>query len=169
MRLYKTQYEWSIDRELYANSTGELARTCSGERGRERARPIRLLSIASCSTSEPQFADLRKATANGGWQRRYFMALHCQENRVPLLHSLKCKCRGIQEINRNRARRIAMRRANMAASWRQRNLRSRWHVRQYKEMKWESRRRHPRHPPINWRNSIRFSDNRHTQGHSQSV
>ncbi len=50
-----------------ANSTREFARTCSGERGRERARPVCSLSIASSSTSEPQVADSRKASeASGG-------------------------------------------------------------------------------------------------------
>ncbi len=57
----------------------------------------------------------------------------------------------------------------MAASWRQRNLRSRWCVRQYKTTTWECRGQHPRHQPMNWCDSIRVSDNRHTQGHSQSV
>ncbi len=30
-------------------------------------------------------------------------------------------------------------------------------------------RRRPRHQPMNWRDSIRASDNWHAQGHSQSV
>ncbi len=48
----------------------------------------------------------------------------------------------------------------MAASWRQRNLRSRWRVRQYKETTWERLGRHPRHQPMNWCDSIQVSDNR---------
>ncbi len=60
------------------------------------------------------------------------------------------------------------RRANMAASWRQRNL-SRWRFRQYKTTTWECRGQHPRHQPMNWCDSIQVSDNRHTQGCSQSI
>ncbi len=61
------------------------------------------------------------------------------------------------------------RRANMAASWRQRNLRNRWHVRQYKMTPWVCQGRLSRHQPMNWHDFIRASGNRDAQGHSQSV
>ncbi len=61
------------------------------------------------------------------------------------------------------------RRANMAASWRQRNLRNRWHVRQYKMTTWVWQGRLSRHQPMNWHDFIRASGNRDAQGRSQSV
>ncbi len=63
-------------------------------------------------------------------------ALHREENSVPLLQSPKCKRRKPSEkllgINIS-GKKNHNRRANMATSWRQRNLRSRWRVRQYKD------------------------------------
>ncbi len=51
----------------------------------------------------------------------------------------------------------------------QRNLRSKWRVRQYRETMWEHRGGHTWHQPIHFRDSIWVSDYRHTQRLSQSV
>ncbi len=65
--------------------------------------------------------------AHGGWQRRNSMALHPEENKVPLRQSPKCKW----IIARVVGSEIATTKGNVTASWRQRNLRSGWRVRQY--------------------------------------
>ncbi len=70
--------------------------------------------------------------------------------------------RRLGQKNRNR-------RASMAASWRQKNLRSRWRISQYKVATWVRQGRLSRHQPMNKRDSIRASDNRYAQGRSQSV
>ncbi len=46
--------------------------------------------------------------ARGGWQRRYSMALHREENKVPLMQSSKCKWRNPQNWYKDRARKIAI-------------------------------------------------------------
>ncbi len=52
------------NRKSCKNSTGEFARACSGEGGREKARPVFSLSISSSSTSEPQVATSQEAAAS---------------------------------------------------------------------------------------------------------
>ncbi len=106
---------------------------------------------------------------HGGWQRQYSMALHHKENGVPLLQLPKCKWRKILRKRSKWGQKNRNRRANMAASWRQKNMRSRWRIRQYKETPWERWGWHPCHKPMNWHNFIRASDNRHAQGRSQTV
>ncbi len=54
------------NRKSCKNSTGEFARTRSGEGGREKARPVCSLSISSSSTSEPQAAASREAAISRG-------------------------------------------------------------------------------------------------------
>ncbi len=60
-------------------------------------------------------------------------ALHREENIVPLSQLPKCKWRSLAKkfwiLGQNKRNR----RADMATSWKQRNLRSRWRVRQYKD------------------------------------
>ncbi len=51
------------NRKSCKNSTGEFARTRSGEGGREKARPVCSISISSSSTSEPQVAASREPEA----------------------------------------------------------------------------------------------------------
>ncbi len=80
--------------------------------------------------------------AHGGWQRRYSMALHREENKVPLY--------AVAEVQmENPCPRSylgpekSQQKGSMATSWRQRNPRSRWRVRQYKLTTWvrQGRRR----------------------------
>ncbi len=66
--------------------------------------------------------------AHGGWQRRNSMALHREENKVPLRQSPKCKWIIARVVVGSE---IATTKGNVTASWRQRNLRSGWRVRQY--------------------------------------
>ncbi len=66
--------------------------------------------------------------AHGGWQRRYSMALHREENKVPLRQSPKCRWMIAKD---KLGQKIATTKGNVTASWRQRNLRSGWRVRQY--------------------------------------
>ncbi len=65
---------------------------------------------------------------HGGWQRRNSMALHREENKVPLRQSPKCKWIIARVVVGSE---IATTKGNVTASWRQRNLRSGWRVRQY--------------------------------------
>ncbi len=66
--------------------------------------------------------------AHGGIQRRNSMALHREENKVPLRQSPKCKWIIARVVVGSE---IATTKGNVTASWRQRNLRSGWRVRQY--------------------------------------
>ncbi len=66
--------------------------------------------------------------AHGGWQRRNSMALHREENKVPLRQSPKCRWMIAKD---KLGQKIATTKGNVTASWRQRNLRSGWRIRQY--------------------------------------
>ncbi len=76
--------------------------------------------------------------AHGGWQRQNSMALHREENKVPLRQSPKCRWMIAED---KLGQKIATTKGNVTASWRQRNLRSGWRVRQYELTTWLRQRR----------------------------
>ncbi len=158
-----------------ANSTGEFTRTCSGEREREKGRGLSARSLLPRAPHPsprswihgrpqrpPERSGEKRMTPS---QKPWSLMRRVLRRKI----SNYCSCRSANEyIPREKLSKSCQknhnRMANMAALWRQRNLRSRWRVRQYKEATYERRWWHPRHQPMNWRDSIRASDNRHTQG-----
>ncbi len=122
------------------------------------ARPTHLTHLPCWST-------LAMRWEHGGWHRLKSIPLTARRITIPQMRSLKWK----ESQTKNVVEKWARKTARSECFWREENLRGKmaraW---VYVNHVWR-RGGISRHQPMNWRDSIRASDNRHTWGCSRCV